>query len=124
MTNLKVLQGGQANEEIYIDSLEVAEMTGKLHKNLLRDIENYTEVLLGSKLSSANFFVESNYQDSTGRTNKSYLLTRKGCDMVANKMTGEKGILFTATYVPLTFTPSAISSISIPSSRPSSRYLN
>ncbi|MGF9989983.1 BRO family protein [Bacillus mycoides] len=28
------------------------------------------------------------------------------------------------SYVPLTFTPSAISSISIPSSRPSSRYLN
>ncbi|PFM62177.1 Rha family transcriptional regulator [Bacillus cereus] len=99
MTNLQVLQGGQANEEIYIDSLEVAEMTGKLHKNLLRDIENYTEVLLGSKLSSANFFVESNYKDSTGRTNKSYLLTRKGCDMVANKMTGEKGILFTAAYI-------------------------
>src|SRR5690606_23636378 len=24
---------------------------------------------------------------------------RKGCDMVANKMTGEKGVLFTAAYV-------------------------
>jgi len=28
-----------------------------------------------------------------------YLITKKGCDMVANKMTGEKGVLFTATYV-------------------------
>ncbi|MDN9204386.1 phage antirepressor KilAC domain-containing protein, partial [Clostridioides difficile] len=26
-------------------------------------------------------------------------LTKKGCDMVANKMTGEKGIIFTAIYV-------------------------
>lgn len=29
----------------------------------------------------------------------SYYLTRKGCDMIANKMTGEKGTLFTAAYV-------------------------
>ena len=28
-----------------------------------------------------------------------YLLTKKGCDMVANKMTGTKGVLFTAAYV-------------------------
>src|SRR5699024_6361747 len=43
---------------------------------------------------------ESTYK--TKGNNKSYkhfLLTKKGCDMVANKMTGEKGILFTATYV-------------------------
>lgn len=27
------------------------------------------------------------------------MLTKKGCEMVANKMTGEKGVLFTAAYV-------------------------
>lgn len=28
-----------------------------------------------------------------------YLITKKGCDMIANKMTGRKGVLFTAVYV-------------------------
>jgi len=28
-----------------------------------------------------------------------YLITKKGCDMIANKLTGRKGVLFTAAYV-------------------------
>lgn len=28
-----------------------------------------------------------------------YLITRKGCEMIANKLTGKKGVLFTAAYV-------------------------
>ena len=51
-------------------------------------------------LDSANFFLESSYKaDDGSRSYPCYLLTRKGCDMVANKMTGEKGVLFTAAYV-------------------------
>jgi hypothetical protein len=37
--------------------------------------------------------------DTQNQSRPCYLLTRKGCDLVANKMTGEKGVLFTATYV-------------------------
>ncbi|HUX79106.1 MAG TPA: phage antirepressor KilAC domain-containing protein, partial [Alphaproteobacteria bacterium] len=45
-------------------------------------------------------FIKSSYKvDGNNKTYPCYLLTRKGCDMVANKMTGEKGVLFTATYV-------------------------
>lgn len=81
------------------DSREVAEMIGKEHKNLIRDIRNYIEVLQGSKLSSENFFIESEYFNSRNQKQPCYLLTKQGCEMVANKMTGEKGILFTAEYV-------------------------
>lgn len=81
------------------DSREVAEMIGKEHKNLIRDIRNYVEVLQGSKLSSENFFIESEYLNSRNQKQPCYLLTKQGCEMVANKMTGEKGILFTAEYV-------------------------
>lgn len=49
--------------------------------------------------SLSDFFIPHTYTDSTGRTLPCYLLTKKGCDMVANKMTGEKGVLFTAAYV-------------------------
>lgn len=41
----------------------------------------------------------STYIDSKGETRPCYLITKKGCDMIANKLTGEKGVLFTAAYV-------------------------
>jgi Rha family phage regulatory protein len=85
-----------------IDSREVAEMTGKLHAHLMRDIKGYVEIIENSnesKFGSVDFFIPSTYTDSKGETRPRYLLTRKGCDMVANKMTGEKGVLFTAAYV-------------------------
>ena len=52
-----------------------------------------------SKIGPADFFIQSTYSDEQGKPRPCYLLTRKGCDMVANKMTGEKGVLFTAAYV-------------------------
>lgn len=51
------------------------------------------------KFSSVDFFIPHTYTDSKGEQRPCYLLTKKGCDMVANKMTGEKGVLFTAAYV-------------------------
>ncbi|MGE7683888.1 Rha family transcriptional regulator [Peribacillus simplex] len=85
--------------QLLVSSIEVSEITGKRHANLLRDIGKYEEILLNSNLSSVDFFIKSTYADAKGENRAIYYLTRKGCDMVANKMTGEKGILFTATYV-------------------------
>lgn len=85
-----------------VDSREVAQMVGKQHAHLMRDIHNYVEILENSTESNfglSDFFIPDTYTDSTGRTLPCYLLTKKGCDMVANKMTGEKGVLFTAAYV-------------------------
>lgn len=97
MQDLKVVE---QNNEFYIDSREVAEMVGKRHTDLLRDIDNYLSVILqNAKLRSADFFVASSYTSNNNNMYKCYLLTKKGCDMVANKMTGSKGVLFTAMYV-------------------------
>lgn len=88
------------NGKIYVDSRQVAEMIGKRHDHLMRSIDGYVEVLgQNPKLGADNFFVKSSYQAGTGKTYPCYKLTRKGCDMVANKLTGEKGVLFTAEYV-------------------------
>ena len=85
-----------------LDSREVAKMIGKRHKNLIRDIRQYINDLdEGSKLSSPKFFIESNYKSSQGKLLPCYLLTKMGCEFVANKMTGKKGTLFTAQYVSL-----------------------
>lgn len=96
MNNLTVIN---QNGNLVVDSREVANMIGKRHAHLLRDIKGYIEILIQSKFGFNEFFIESTYKDSIGRELPCYLLTRKGCDMVANKMTGEKGVLFTATYV-------------------------
>ncbi|MEB8091884.1 phage regulatory protein/antirepressor Ant [Mammaliicoccus lentus] len=98
MTNeLKVIE---QNKELYVDSREIAEMVGKRHDHLIRDIKGYINVLEENpNLGTRQFFEESNYITNQNKVQPCYLLTKKGCDMVANKMTGKKGILFTATYV-------------------------
>jgi Rha family phage regulatory protein len=86
----------------YIDSREVAEAIGKRHDHLLRDIAGYLktmEKVTAPNFGVSDFFLESHYKDSTGRTLPCYLISKMGCEMVANKLTGEKGILFTAAYV-------------------------
>lgn len=82
-----------------VDSREVAEMTGKPHNDLMKSIRNYAEIINAGDFSLVDFFIPNSYTDSKGETRPCYLLTKKGCDMVANKMTGEKGVLFTAAYV-------------------------
>ena len=84
----------------YADSRQVAELVDKRHSDLCRDIAKYADIVsTNAELRSLDFFIESSYVDKKGETRKCYLLTKKGCDMVANKMTGEKGVLFTATYI-------------------------
>lgn len=96
MNQLKVTKYGS---QFVVDSREVAEMVGKRHKDLLESIRTYIEYLLSGNFRPVDFFIPTCYTDSTGRELPCFCLTRKGCDMVANKMTGEKGVLFTAEYV-------------------------
>lgn len=96
MTKLTIIN---QNGQLLVDSREVAEMIGVRHSDLLEKIKGYLVHLTNGKFRSSDFFIESSYTDSKGEERPCYLLTRKGCDMVANKMTGEKGVLFTAAYV-------------------------
>ncbi len=82
-----------------IDSREVAEMVGRGHNELLKSIRNYSDHLAEGEIPLSEFFIESSYKDSTGRELPCYFITRKGCDLIANKLTGRKGTLFTAAYV-------------------------
>nr|WP_304682805.1 phage regulatory protein/antirepressor Ant [uncultured Limosilactobacillus sp.] len=85
-----------------MDSREIAKMIGKRHAHLMRDIRCYiNDMEENPKLDSRQFFIESNYESSQGKLLPCYLLTKMGCEFVANKMTGKKGTLFTAQYVSL-----------------------
>jgi Rha family phage regulatory protein len=97
MNNLTIIE---RKGQFVADSREVAEMTRVRHADLLEKIDGYIVILnQNGEFRSDLFFIESSYQAGTGKDYKRYDITRKGCDMVANKMTGEKGVLFTAAYV-------------------------
>lgn len=92
----------QVNDREAMDSRDVAKMIGKRHRDLMRDIRRYiSEMATSAKLRALDFFIESSYEDAKGETRDCYLLTKQGCEFVANKLTGKKGTIFTATYVGL-----------------------
>ena len=86
-------------EQKYLSSREVAEMVEKNHADLMRDIRRYTEYLGESKIALAEYFKESTYTDAQGKERECYLISKKGCEFIAHKMTGQKGAIFTAKYI-------------------------
>lgn len=93
-----------------LDSREVAEMVGKTHANLLKDIRGYIEQLaevknhsgseLGElKIQPVDFFRENTYRDRNKQERPCYDITKKGCEFIAYKLTGIKGTEFTACYI-------------------------
>lgn len=88
--------------ELNIDSREVAKMMEKRHADLLRDIavnSEYLSSVIQRKIALNEFWRKSTYKDSIGRSMKCYLITKKGCEFLAHKMTGKKGAIFTAVYI-------------------------
>lgn len=86
-------------KELTLDSREVAEMVGKRHGDLLRDIRTYSKYLNESNIALVDFFKENIYLDSKGEKRPNYQITKKGCEFIAHKLTGQKGAIFTATYI-------------------------
>ena len=95
-----------------LDSREVAKMIGKAHKDIIRMIDGYKPpegsnkrqivgiipTLAKGNVTPSKYFIESSYLNNN-REYKCYLCTKMGCEMLGNKLQGEKGILFTAKYV-------------------------
>ena len=86
-------------EQKFIDSREVAEMVGKQHNELLKDIRRYAEQLGEGKIPQSDFFTESTYINSQNKKMPCYQVTKKGCEFIAHKLTGVKGTEFTAKYI-------------------------
>lgn len=85
-----------------ICSTEVALMIEMRHDNLIAKIKSYEEILLNDpslKLRAAEYFIKSTYVDQNNQRRPCYQITKKGCEMIANKLTGKKGTIFTAKYI-------------------------
>ena len=82
-----------------ITSMEVAEMVEKRHADLLKDIRKYVRQFNEGNISPVDFFTESVRIDIKGQQQPCYLVTKKGCEFIAHKLTGQKGTEFTARYI-------------------------
>lgn len=74
---IKVGETINANETM--TSLQIAEVTGKQHSHIMRDIR----VLLEKGLDVSNFGLKS-FADNYGRSQPMYVLTKKGCLILAS----------------------------------------
>lgn len=77
-TNNSSLMATLIHETDRMSSLEIAELTGKRHDAILRDIRN----LLKQGVSAHNF-VETSYRDKSNRQSPCFELTKKGCLILA-----------------------------------------
>lgn len=88
-----------------ITTLEIAEMMEIKHWQILRKLDGtktvkgIIQILSDNKIVVADFFRESSYIDEQGKERPCYKVTKLGCDFLANKFSGEKGVVFTARYV-------------------------
>lgn len=97
------------SEHQTITTLEIAEMMGVAHWQVLRKLDGreakgkhmrgYVEILADNHLVASDFFVPATYLSEQNKEMPCYKVTKMGCEFLANKFTGEKGVLFTAKYI-------------------------
>lgn len=85
--------------KLFADSREVAKAIDCRHGDLLEKIEGYIKNLADGDFRSLDYFIPTSYLDGQGKERPRYDCTKKGCDMIANKLQGKKGVIFTATYI-------------------------
>ncbi|HBL5276240.1 TPA: phage antirepressor KilAC domain-containing protein [Clostridioides difficile] len=95
----------QLNNKNTITALEIADMLEIRHWEVLRKLEGtektkgIIDILNDNNFVVVDYFIKSTYLDSKNESRPCYNVTKLGCDFLANKFTGEKGIIFTARYV-------------------------
>lgn len=102
---------GFENNTNTITTLEIAEMMELPHYEILKKLEGTTNpdgsvrqvgiipTLGKGKIPVTDYFIKSTYTTSQNKEMPCYKVTKLGCDFLANKFNGEKGIIFTARYV-------------------------
>lgn len=91
MNKLVIMKDQQA----VTTSLQVAEVFGKEHKNVLRDISN----LNLDWLNFEQMFMESTEPDLYGRDRRIYYMNRDGFTLLAMGFTGKKALDFKIKYI-------------------------
>lgn len=79
------------------DSVKVAGVFGKMHKNVLKSIRN----ILGSaqNLAHKTWFHQVTYIDAQGKTQPMFLMNRDGFSLLAMSLTGERALQFKVGFI-------------------------
>ena len=89
------------NNEVVTDSLKVAEVFGKHHKNVMVAIRNLMTELhdLGDKEGVLNFKPTQYTQNQNGQVYNKYNLTKDGLTMLVMGFTGKEALKFKTMYI-------------------------
>lgn len=82
-----------------LSSREVAEMMEVRHDVLLKKIDGIIKDLADHKIVASKYWTKDHYKDDSGKMNREFKITKRGCEFLAHKTTGTKGNLFTDRYM-------------------------
>lgn len=77
------------------DSVKVAGVFDKQHKNVLRSIRN----LAAQNSAATKWFYETRYTDSRGQQQPMFVMNRDGFSLLAMSLTGEKALQFKVAFI-------------------------
>lgn len=77
------------------DSVKVAKVFEKQHKNILKSIRN----LLAQNLAASKWFHETTYTDTRGLVQPMFLMNRDGFSLLAMGLTGAKAMQFKVGFI-------------------------
>lgn len=86
------------NGKVLGNSREVAENFDKRHTHVLEKIEGLINGI-DSAENSAQYFIQHEYKDTSGKVNKEYLLTRDGFSLLVMGFTGKEALAWKLKYI-------------------------
>ena len=99
------IQISEIKEELTLTTIDIADMMKMPHWQILRKLDGtkklkgIIQILGDNKIVVTDYFIPFTYLSAQNKEMPCYKVTRMGCEFLANKFTGEKGIVFTALYV-------------------------
>ena len=94
MENLQIELVNVVDKKVVTTSLKVAEMFGKEHFHVLRDIK----ALMEEEIGASNFGLSS-YKNSQNKEQPMYLIDRDGFTLLAMGFTGKEALKFKVQYI-------------------------
>lgn len=73
-------------------NFEPTSLEGKSNELKIQPVEN-------GIINLNEFWIETSYKDVQGKNRPCFSITKKGCEFIAHKCTGQKGVVFTARYI-------------------------
>lgn len=79
------------------DSLKVAQVFGKQHRNVLQSIRNL--IVTAENSAVKKWFCETTYLSAKGQTQPMFIMTRDGFSLLAMGLTGAKAMQFKVAFI-------------------------